>query len=53
MEGSPPGRGSYKRAMEFYKPLFPAAALPEFGPGFYVVTYCDRDNNVLEFGYRS
>jgi len=35
-----------------FKPLFPAAELPEFGPGFYAVTYCDRDNNVLEFGHR-
>ena len=35
-----------------FKPLFPAQVLPEFGPGFYAVTYRDRDNNVLEFGHR-
>ncbi len=36
-----------------FKPLFPAAELPEFGPGFYAVTYCDSDNNVIEFGHRA
>lgn len=35
-----------------FKPLFPAAELPEFGPGFYAVTYCDADNNVIEFSHR-
>lgn len=32
--------------------LFPAAEYPEFGPGFYAVTYCDPDNNVIEFNHR-
>ena len=36
-----------------FAPLFPAAELPEFGPGFYAVTYCDADNNVIEFGHRA
>jgi glyoxylase I family protein len=34
-------------------PLFPAAEYPEFGPGFYSVTYCDEDNNVIEFSHRA
>jgi catechol 2,3-dioxygenase-like lactoylglutathione lyase family enzyme len=33
--------------------LFPAAEYREFGPGFYAVTYCDPDNNVIEFNHRS
>jgi len=33
------------------KPLFPAQEYPEFGPGFFGVTFIDADNNVLEFGY--
>ena len=36
-----------------YKPLFSAQEYPEFGPGFYAVTFCDPDNNVLEFGHRA
>jgi predicted lactoylglutathione lyase len=35
------------------KALFPASEYPEFGPGFYAVTYCDSDNNVIEFGHRA
>lgn len=34
-------------------PLFPAAEYPEFGPGFYAVTFCDPDNNVIEFSHRA
>jgi predicted lactoylglutathione lyase len=34
------------------KPLFPAAEYAEFGPGFYAVTFCDPDNNVIEFCHR-
>ncbi len=34
-------------------PLFPAQECPEFGPGFYAVTYCDPDNNVIEFNHRA
>ncbi|MDD5307770.1 MAG: VOC family protein [Deltaproteobacteria bacterium] len=34
-------------------PLFRAREYPEFGPGFYAVTFCDADNNVIEFGHRS
>jgi glyoxylase I family protein len=34
-------------------PLFPAAEYPEFGPGFYAVTYCDPDHNVIEFNHRA
>jgi catechol 2,3-dioxygenase-like lactoylglutathione lyase family enzyme len=29
--------------------LFPPEAHPEFGPGYYSVSYCDPDNNVVEF----
>jgi predicted lactoylglutathione lyase len=36
-----------------FKPLFPAQAYTEFGPGFHAVTFCDRDNNVIEFSHRS
>jgi len=32
-------------------PLFPAREYPEFAPGFYAVTFCDPDNNVIEFGH--
>jgi hypothetical protein len=32
-------------------PLFPAQEYPEFGTGFYAVTYCDTDHNVIELGY--
>lgn len=35
------------------KPLFPAQEYPEFGPGFYAVTFCDPDNNVIEFAHRT
>ena len=35
------------------KALFPASEYPEFGPGFYAVTYCDPDNNVIEFSHRA
>lgn len=34
-------------------PLFAAREYPEFGPGFYAVTFCDPDNNVVEFGHRA
>jgi catechol 2,3-dioxygenase-like lactoylglutathione lyase family enzyme len=34
------------------EPLFPAQEYPEFGPGFYAVTFRDADNNVIEFGSR-
>jgi len=34
-------------------PLFPASEYPEFGPGFYAVTFCDLDNNIVEFGHRA
>jgi predicted lactoylglutathione lyase len=34
-------------------PLFPAQEYKEFGPGFYAVTFCDVDNNVIEFGHRA
>lgn len=36
-----------------FAPLFPAQEYPEFGPGFYAITFCDRDNNVLEFCHRA
>jgi hypothetical protein len=36
-----------------FKPLFPAQEYPEFGGGFHSVTFCDRDNNVIEFSHRS
>jgi predicted lactoylglutathione lyase len=36
-----------------FTPLFPAGECPEFGPGFYAVTYCDGDNNVIEFNHRT
>ena len=29
--------------------LFPPEEHPEFVPGYYSVSYCDPDNNVLEF----
>jgi predicted lactoylglutathione lyase len=35
------------------EPLFPAQEYPEFGPGFYAVTFCDSDNNVIEFAHRA
>jgi len=35
-----------------FQPLFPAQEYPEFGPGFYAVTFCDPDNNVIEFAWR-
>lgn len=35
-----------------FPPLFPAREYPEFGPGFYAVTFCDPDNNVIEFSFR-
>jgi hypothetical protein len=35
------------------EPLFPAQEYPEFGPGFYAVTFRDADNNVIEFGHRA
>jgi hypothetical protein len=36
-----------------FRPLFPAQELPEFGPGFYAVTFCDLDQNVIEFNHRA
>ncbi len=36
-----------------HQPLFPAQEYPEFGPGFYAVTFCDPDHNVVEFAHRS
>lgn len=36
-----------------FAPLFPPQEYHEFGPGFYAVTYCDPDNNVIEFGHRA
>jgi len=39
--------------MAGFSPLFPAQEYPEFGPGFYAVTYCDPDNNVIEFNHRA
>lgn len=44
---------SFAMAMEFYGPLFSAQEYPEFGRGFYAVTFCDPDNNVIEFGHRA
>lgn len=35
-----------------FKPLFSAQEYPEFGGGFHGVTFCDRDNNVIEFSHR-
>lgn len=35
-----------------YAPLFPAREYAEFGKGFYAVTFCDADNNVIEFSSR-
>ena len=35
-----------------FKPVFPAQEYPDFGPGFYAVTFCDPSNNVLEFNFR-
>jgi hypothetical protein len=35
-----------------YEPLFPAQEYPEFGKGFFAVTFCDADNNVIEFSSR-
>jgi len=35
-----------------FKPLFPAQEYTEFGGGFHAVTFCDRDNNVIEFSHR-
>lgn len=35
-----------------FPPLFPAKEYPEFGPGFYAVTFCDPDHNVVEFAWR-
>jgi predicted lactoylglutathione lyase len=32
-----------------FKPLFAAQEYPEFGPGFYAVTFRDADNNIIEF----
>jgi hypothetical protein len=36
-----------------FTPLFPAKEYPEFSPDFYAVTFCDADNNVIEFGHSS
>ena len=36
-----------------FTPLFPAKEYPEFSPDFYAVTFCDADNNVIEFGHFS
>jgi catechol 2,3-dioxygenase-like lactoylglutathione lyase family enzyme len=35
--------------VEGFKPLFPAESHPEFQPGYYSASYCDDDNNVVEF----
>ena len=35
-----------------FQPLFPAKEYPEFGPGFYAVTFDDPDHNVIEFAWR-
>ncbi|MCX5784402.1 MAG: hypothetical protein NTX59_01805 [Elusimicrobia bacterium] len=35
-----------------FKPLFQAQEYAEFGGGFHGVTFCDRDNNVIEFSHR-
>jgi catechol 2,3-dioxygenase-like lactoylglutathione lyase family enzyme len=35
-----------------YEPLFPAQEYAEFGKGFHAVTFCDADNNVIEFSAR-
>jgi len=43
------GRVSSEAGIE---PLFGAKEYPEFGTGFYAVTFCDADNNVIEFGHR-
>jgi len=36
-----------------FTPLFPAKEYREFSPDFYAVTFCDADNNVIEFGHSS
>ena len=32
-----------------FKPLFPPEEHAEFQPGYYSVSFCDPDNNVVEF----
>jgi len=32
-----------------FEPLFAPEEHPEFVPGYYSVSYCDPDNNVIEF----
>lgn len=32
-----------------FRPLFPPEEHPEFTPGYYAVSFCDPDNNVIEF----
>lgn len=34
---------------EGFKPLFPPEEHPEFQPGYYSASFCDNDNNVIEF----
>lgn len=34
---------------EGVKPLFPPEEHPEFQPGYYSASFCDYDNNVIEF----
>jgi predicted lactoylglutathione lyase len=36
-----------------FKPLFPAQAYTEFGPGFYAASFSDPDHYVLEFFTRN
>ncbi len=35
-------------AAEGFKALFPCGEYPEFCPGYYAVSFYDRDNNVIE-----
>jgi catechol 2,3-dioxygenase-like lactoylglutathione lyase family enzyme len=32
-----------------FKPFFPPEEHPEFVPGYYSASFCDPDNNVIEF----
>ena len=45
------GKEALTRAMRKagVSPLFPAEEHPEFTPGFYSVSFCDPDKNVVEF----
>jgi len=49
-----PDRGAVDRVVEAlgkegFKPLFAPELHPEFQPGYYSASYCDSDNNVVEF----